>query len=109
LRVNVELTGDFAVITGMERLVIMVKSPVERLVPEARSGEEPNGRPRTGQLDIPVVRSATGISIFSPVPLDEPLISNWYHNIWHNLHQPTWRRKVTCSIIKPVVLILAQK
>jgi len=40
-----ELTGDFAVITGAERLVIMVKSPVERLVPEARSAEEPNGRP----------------------------------------------------------------
>jgi hypothetical protein len=33
---------------------------VERLVPEARSAEEPNGRPETGQLCIPVARSAAG-------------------------------------------------
>jgi hypothetical protein len=34
--------------------------PVERLVPEARSAEEPNGRPGTLQLGIPVARSAAG-------------------------------------------------
>jgi len=33
---------------------------VERLIPEAQSAEEPSGRPGTGQLGIPVVRSAAG-------------------------------------------------
>jgi len=33
---------------------------VERLVPEARSAEEPGGRPGTGQLGIPAARSAAG-------------------------------------------------
>jgi len=35
---------------------------VERLVPEVQSAEEPSGRPGTGQLGIPVARSAAGTS-----------------------------------------------
>jgi len=41
-------------------LVIRGNLPVERLVPEARSAEEPNRRPGTRQLGIPVARSAAG-------------------------------------------------
>ncbi len=38
---------------------------VELLVPEARSAEEPSGRPGTGQLGIPVARSAVGTAELS--------------------------------------------
>jgi len=33
---------------------------VERLVPEARSAEEPNGRPGTRQPGVPAAQSAAG-------------------------------------------------
>jgi hypothetical protein len=57
---NVELTGGFSAITEAKQLVIAEVLPVERLVPEALRAEEPNGRPGTGQLGIPGVRSAAG-------------------------------------------------
>ena len=58
--VNAELTGGFSVITAGYLLVITEVPPVERLVPEARSAEEPTGGPGTGQLGIPGARSAAG-------------------------------------------------
>jgi len=57
---NAELTGRFSVITGDFWLGIAEVLQVERLVPEAQSAEEPNGRPGTGQLGVPAVRSAVG-------------------------------------------------
>jgi len=52
LAFNAELTGRFSVIAGELSLGIAEVLQVERLVPEARSAEEPNGRPGTGQLGI---------------------------------------------------------
>jgi hypothetical protein len=43
---------------GRLRLVMQEVLRVERLVPEALRAEGPNGRPGTGQLGIPAVRSA---------------------------------------------------
>jgi len=70
---NAELTGGFSAITEAKQLVIAEVLPVERLVPKALRAEEPNGRPGTGQLGIPAVRSAAGIGIgrgltASPLP-----------------------------------------
>jgi len=45
---------------------------VERLVPEARSAEEPNGRPGTGQLGIPAPKARQRKS-----HLSQGLPSNW--------------------------------
>jgi len=45
---NVELTGRFSVIAGELSLGIAVALQGERLVPEARSAEKPNGRMGTG-------------------------------------------------------------
>jgi hypothetical protein len=53
------------VITGELSLGIAEVLQVERLVPEARSAEEPNGRTGTGQLGIPAVRSAAGTFAFT--------------------------------------------
>jgi len=57
---NAELTGRFSVIAGELSLGVAEVLQVERLVPKARSAKEPNGRPGTGQLGIPVAQSAAG-------------------------------------------------
>jgi len=62
---NAELSGGFSVITAGDLLVMAEVPRVERLVPEARSTEESSGRPGTGQLGIPVARSAAGTSELS--------------------------------------------
>jgi len=59
-RPNAELTGGFSVITAGYLRVIAEVPLVQRLVPEARSAEEPTGGPGTGQLGIPGARSAAG-------------------------------------------------
>ena len=45
---NAELTGGFSVITAAYLRVITEVPLVQRLVPEARSAEEPTGGPGTG-------------------------------------------------------------
>jgi len=48
LKPNAELTGRFSVTTAAYLLVITEVPLVQRLVPEARSAEEPTGGPGTG-------------------------------------------------------------
>jgi hypothetical protein len=57
--VSAELAGGFSAITALG-LVIAEVLPAERLVPEVRSAEGPNGRPGTGQLRVPAARSDAG-------------------------------------------------
>jgi len=54
------LTGGFSVITAGYLRVIAEVPLVERLVPEARSAEEPTWGPGTGHLGITGARSAAG-------------------------------------------------
>jgi len=67
------LTGRFCVIAGELSLGIAGDLQVERLVPEARRAEETNGRPETGQLGIPVARSATGMYCSADAAFCAPL------------------------------------
>jgi len=57
-----ELTGRFSAITGAWQLVIEEVLPVERLVPEARSAEEPNGRQGNGAWGSARFRESKGVS-----------------------------------------------
>jgi len=71
------------VITAGDLLVMAEVLRVERLVPEARSAEEPSGRPGTGQLGIPVARSTAGTTELSG-RADALLIENVSNSVLKN-------------------------
>ena len=64
--------------TVTKLLVIRENLLVERLVPEARSADGPNGRPDTGQLAIPVARSAAGMARFTGAAEQRPSENGCY-------------------------------